>query len=63
LVEAVISGGLSQADMDALRTPKEVRGKTPLGVFLRELLLAHERLKGQQAKSPTAAGRPSPPAS
>jgi hypothetical protein len=63
MVEAVISGGLSQADMDNMRKQREAGGKAPLGIFLRKLLIAHERLKGQQAKAPTAARRTSSAAS
>lgn len=49
IVEAVIADELTRGDLNAFRKPAEVRGKAPLGTLLRKLLIAHERLRGQQA--------------
>lgn len=50
LVEAVIAGDIEERDVAAFRRPQEVRGKAPLGAFLRALMVAHERLYAQHAK-------------
>ena len=62
LIEAVIAGDLSQEEQDAFKKPKAIRGRGPAGVLLRELMIAHERLAGRQARSITAAHTPSVPA-
>jgi hypothetical protein len=50
IVEGVISSNLTEADLDAFKLPSAVRGKGPLGLLARKLLIAHERLQGQQAE-------------
>jgi hypothetical protein len=55
LVEAFIAGDLSQSELDAFKTPSEVRGRAAVGTLLRAVLVAHERLNAQQAQKPPQA--------
>jgi hypothetical protein len=55
LVEAVIADDLTERDVAVFRRPQELRGKAPLGTFLRALMVAHERLYAQQAQRPPQA--------
>ncbi len=52
LIDAVIADELTEADLRAFRKPAEIRGKGPLGLMLRKLMVAHLRLSSQQAKMP-----------
>lgn len=55
VVEAVISGDLSQEDLRAFQRPGEIRGRAPLGTLLRAVVGANERLQAQHAqKQPQA---------
>ena len=49
LIEAVVTGELTEQNLRAFQRPSAVRGKAPLGTLLRKVLEAHERLKAQQA--------------
>ena len=49
LVEAVVSGNMSEAELRAFESPEDVRDYTVFGKMMRELLLAHERLNTQEA--------------
>lgn len=55
LIEAIIAGDLGQSDLDAFKTPGEVRGRAAVGTLLRAVLVAHERLTAQQAQKPPQA--------
>jgi hypothetical protein len=55
IIEGVISGDITQSELDAFKRPAALRGRGPLGTLLRRLLVAHERLQGQQAEARPAA--------
>jgi hypothetical protein len=55
LIEAAISGDLSQEDLRAFRRPSEIRGNALLGNLLRAVVGAHERLSAQHAQVPPQA--------
>ena len=63
LYETIVSGDLSEDDLNAFRKPKDVRGAAPAGIVLRKLIEAHERLKGQEAVLPPDLKEPPAPAS
>lgn len=55
LVEAVIAGDLTEDDLAHFQHPRESRGGAPVGMLLRAVLEAHERLSALQAqRSPQA---------
>jgi len=56
LVEAVIANELTDDELTVFSRPRSERGLEPLGVLLRKLIVAHERLKNQQVKGPEASG-------
>jgi hypothetical protein len=55
LIEAVGAGDLGPTELDAFRTPSDVRGRAAVGTLLRAILVAHERLSAQQAQKPPQA--------
>ncbi len=65
MVEAVIAGELTEADLAPFDRPSSVRGKEPLGTLLRKLMVAHLRLETQEAAAPppTTSTGPQPPQS
>lgn len=64
IVEAVIAGELTDEDLTFLSEPPGAHGPEPLGVLLRKLMTARERLMSQQVERPDpGASRPATSAS
>jgi hypothetical protein len=63
IIEAVVAGDLTAADLDAFQSRKEARREAAVGTLLRKLIEAHERLQeqqGQQVRRPLPAAPGSP---
>ena len=55
MVEASISNDFTETDLERLQVPRAQRGMEPFGKMLRKALVAHERLRAQQAQRPPQA--------